>query len=219
MKQLFGFTLAVVCVMSVACSKHSSGPTAGYGPNSLFPLKAGDTWYYNDSTFYSNASLKDFWLDTMTATSNVINFSGTGFTQLSETNGWFGGSYIWVNDNNTQIYEIDTPNLDQPYVLFYAVGQDQQVGYSEDAVDFPSCPLYEAQYAYAEPLTIGTYSNVYKNIDVYADCNNNILEQINTYVSPGIGVVRVEDYLTDTTGGNKAPYEDYSQTLTGTSLK
>jgi hypothetical protein len=56
------------------------------------------------------------------------------------------------------------------------------------------------------------------NTEVVTNCNNVLLQQTDYYLSPGVGVVRVDDFLTDTTGGVNRTYEDYSQTLTGKTL-
>lgn len=217
MKRSYAFvSIVIVSVLSVACHKNSSGPSAGYGPNSLFPLTAGDTWYYQDSAFNDTALVVTY-KDTMVATKNTYTDPGTGtiFLGLTNPNGWFKGSYISVDPSNTAIYEVDSPAF-SPYTFFQTVGQDGQIGSGSDYSN-PACPISSVQYGYASPVTVYGYS-CYENAEVITNCNNVVLEEIFSYVSPGVGVVRIEDYLTDTVGGANKFYENYSQTLTAKAL-
>jgi hypothetical protein len=209
--------VAAVSVLSVACHKNTSGPSAGYGPHSLFPLTAGDTWYYQDSAFSDSGAAEAF-LDTMVATQSTFRDQQTGtiFLGLKDGQyGWFNGSYIAVDPSNYAVYEVDSPQF-QPYVLFQTVNQDGAIGTGGDNSN-PACPISSVQYGYASPVTVYGYQ-CYKNSEVITDCHGTILEQVNSYLSPGVGPVRLEDYLTDTTGGKNVFYEDFSQTLVGKSL-
>ncbi|HLZ89908.1 MAG TPA: hypothetical protein VKQ52_21795 [Puia sp.] len=209
--------IAVVSVLSVACHKNSSGPSAGYGPNSLFPLTAGDTWYYRDSAFNDSGSMETY-LDTMVATKATFTDpnSGTIFLGLQDgQRGWFDGAYIAVDPSNYTVYEADSPAF-QPYVFFQTVSQDGSIGTGGDYSN-PACPISSVQYGYASALTVYGYQ-CYKNAEVITDCHQNILEEVISYLSPGVGPVRMEDYRTDTTGGKNIFYEDFSATLVGKSL-
>jgi hypothetical protein len=211
MKKFIAFCLIIAGVVTVSCNKNSSGPDQGHGPNSLFPLTAGDQWYYKDSVF-SDSGLVEIDYDTMTVNSQRLqdNF-GTTYVGISNPGGWFQGSYIQVDPSNSIVYEVDSPAY-SPYTFFQAVGQDGPVGTGADYSN-PGCPIQSVQYGYAAPVTVAGYSCL-KNAEVVTDCNNVIREEIFTYLSPGVGVVRIEDYVSDTTSGNKL-YQDYSQTLTG----
>jgi hypothetical protein len=210
MKRSFVFFLIVLSVMAFACSKHSSGPDAGHGPNALFPLTAGDTWYYQDSVFNDSALIVAY-PDTMTVNSQrVQDNAGNRYVGLTNPNGWFNGSYILVDPGNTTVYEVDSPAYSS-YTFFQAVGQDGPIGTGADYSN-PGCPIQSIQYGYATPVTIAGYSCL-KNAEVVSDCNNVIREEVITYLSPGVGLVRIEDYAADSTQGNRL-YEDYSQTLT-----
>ncbi|HTI91974.1 MAG TPA: hypothetical protein VL727_15380 [Puia sp.] len=211
MKKFFVFFLIVASVSAiVSCNKNSSGPNAGHGPNALFPLTAGDTWYYADSTF-NDTMLTGFKPDTMTINSQrLTDNAGNVYTGITDPQGWFEGSYILVDPGNTAVYEVDSPAY-SPYVFFQTVGQDGPVGTGADYSN-PGCPIHSIQYGYANPVTIAGYSCL-KNAEVVTDCNNIIREEVVSYVSPGVGVVRIEDYVADSTKGNNL-YEDYSQTLT-----
>lgn len=210
--------LASVGVLSVACHKNTSGPNPGYGPNSLFPLTAGDTWYFQDSAF-TDSGQAGVSLDTLVATKNTWTDPGTGtiFLGLQDgPHGWFDSSYIAVDPNNYAVYESDAPNY-SPYILFQTVNQDGVVGTGGDNSN-PACPISSIQYGYAAPVSVYGYQ-AYRNVQVVQDCNNVVLEQVVSYLSPGVGPVRMEDWRTDTTGGKNIFYEDYSVTLVGKSLK
>ncbi|GGA92316.1 hypothetical protein [Puia dinghuensis] len=217
MKRSLTFILiAVVSVLAVACHKNSSGPSAGYGPNSLFPLTAGDTWYYTDSSF-NDTAFAGAYKDTMVATKNTYQDPSTGtiFLGVNNPNGWFVGSYIAVDPANTAVYEVDSPAF-SPYTFFQTVSQDGQVGTGSDYSN-PTCVVTSVQYGYANPVSVYGYQ-CYRNAEVITDCHSITLEEVDTYLSPGVGVVRIVDYKTDTVGGANIFYEDYSQTLTGKSL-
>lgn len=209
---------AAVAFLSVACHKNTSGPNPGYGPNSLFPLTAGDTWYFTDSVF-TDSSQQGVYLDTMVATKNTWTDPGTGTIFLGLQDGpygWFDSSYVAVDPSNYAVYEADAPDYN-PYILLQTVNQDGVVGTGGDYSN-PACVIGSAQYAYAAPVSLYGYQ-CYKNVEVIKDCNNVVLEQVNTYLSPGVGPVRMEDWRTDTTGGKNIFYQYYSATLTGKSLK
>src|ERR1700754_5281504 len=211
MKKFFVFFLIVAGVSAiVSCNKNSSGPNAGHGPNALFPLTAGDTWYYADSSF-NDTMFSQLTHDTMTINSQrLTDNAGNVYTGITNPGGWFEGSYILVDPGNPAVDEVDSPAY-SPYVLFQAVGQDGPVGTGADYSN-PGCPIQSIQYGYANPITVAGYSCL-KNAEVVTDCNNVIREEIFSYLSPGVGVVRIEDYVADSAKGNKL-YEDYSQTLT-----
>jgi hypothetical protein len=205
----------ILLVLAAACKKSSSGPSAGYGPNSLFPLTNGDTWYYVDSAF-SDSGLITEYPDTMVATTHTYtDATGTVYLQVLDPNGWFYGSYIAVDPSNYAVYEVDSPAF-SPYTMFAMVSQDGPIGPASTDYSNPTCPINYIQYGYANPINIDGYSCYLNSEVVTSSCSNNlVLEQTNFYLSEGVGVVRIEDYLTDTVGGANIFYEDYSQTLTG----
>ncbi|WP_431214788.1 hypothetical protein ACQ86N_08545 [Puia sp. P3] len=115
-----------------------------------------------------------------------------------------------MDPSNSIVYEVDSPAY-SPYTFFQAVGQDGPIGTGADYSN-PGCPIQSIQYGYAAPVSVAGYSCL-KNAEVVTDCNSVIREEIFSYLSPGVGVVRIEDYVSDTANGNKL-YQDYSQTLT-----
>ncbi|HWB94325.1 MAG TPA: hypothetical protein VG605_20870 [Puia sp.] len=217
MKRSLAFILvAAATFFTVACKK-SSGPSAGYGASSLFPLTNGDTWYYIDSSFSDTGGAPEAYLDTMVATkATYTDASGTIYLGMNNPNGWFGGSYIAVDPNNSAVYEVDSPSF-HPYIMFAMVNSDGPIARPSYDNSNPACPITYNQIGYASPVQIKGF-NCYENAETITDCNNTVLEQTNYFVSPGVGVVRIEDYYTDTTGGAKKFYEDFSQTLTDTAF-
>jgi hypothetical protein len=209
MRVLFTSAVLFACIFVVSCSKHSSGPNPGSGPNSIFPLTNGSTWYYMDSAF-SDSVVTAAYLDTMTVTKNTYQDNmGTVYLELNDPYGWFDGSYISVDPSNDAIYEVDSPYY-SPYTFFAVPQSDGQlVGTGTDQTN-PACPLYSNQYGWITPVTIGQWQ-CYENLEYTSDCNNNPQEQIISYVAQGIGVVRIVYYTPDSTTGPLV--EQYSQTL------
>ena len=221
MKRALAFALIAVVILTVACNKNNSGPSAGYGTNSLFPTTNGDTWYFVDSAFVDTPNytvrLWTYYPDSMVATKNAYqDASGTVYLGMNNPLGWFDGAYIAVDPSNYAVYEVDSPAF-QPYTMFALVNQDGPI--ANQSVDYtnPACPIYYNQIGYANPVQEYGYSS-YENVELITDCNQRVLERTNYFLSPGVGVVRIEDFLTDTTGGQNLYYEDYSQTLTGKNL-
>jgi hypothetical protein len=216
MKRSAAFILIVfVTLLVVSCSKHSSGPNAGYGPNSLFPTTSGDTWYYVDSAVNDTGKLVVY-PDTMVATKNAFtDASGMVYLEMNNPNGWFAQSYIAVDPSNFAVYEADSISGLQPYTMFALVsGTDGPIGTPYTDYTNASCPITYTQVGYVNPVQAYGYS-CYVNTEVVVDCHQTLLQQTDYYLSAGVGVVRVDDFLTDTTGGVNRTYEDYSQTLTG----
>jgi hypothetical protein len=156
--------------------------------------------------------LQSSYLDTAVITTQTeTDQYGTIYYGISEPNGWFGtGGYVAVDNSNTTIFQVDSAS-NSPYIFFQSVDQDGQfIGSGYDYSD-SSCAKQASQYGYATPVTIKGYSCL-KNIEYTVDCNNITKEEVVSYVSPGVGVVRMEDYMADSTRNN-ALFLDYSQTL------
>ena len=209
MKVLLTSAVILTSLLIFSCSKKSTPPNPGSGPNSLFPLTQGSTWYYVDSAF-SDSVVTAAYLDTMTVTKNAYqDNTGLIYLELNDTYGWFLGSYISVDPSNSAIYEVDSPYF-QPYTFFAVPTQDGQViGTGQDNTN-PACPLNTTQWGWITPVTIGSWSCL-ENIEYTADCNGNPKEEIDSYVAKGVGVVRIVHALPDSASGTL--HEDYSQTL------
>jgi hypothetical protein len=153
----------------------------------------------------------------MVATKTAIQDNqGTIYLEMNNPNGWFAGSYIAVDPSNYAIYEVDSPAF-QPYTMFALVNSDGPIANPTYDYSNPACVVSYNQYGYAAPVQEYGFS-CYRNSEVIQSCNGTVLEQTNYYVSPGVGVVRIEDFVTDTTQGKNLYYEDYSQTLVDTAF-
>jgi hypothetical protein len=210
---LGGILLAVF-----SCSKNNYPSNPGNSTTSLWPLKAGNTWAYMDSVF-SDSSLTNHYPDTLTINTTTTTNPGLDFYGFTDSNpyGWFpqSGSYLAVDSYNANIYELDGAST-APYIFFGTALQDGVLlGTGADYTN-PNCPRQASQYGFATAVSVGGYSCL-KNMQYNVDCNNITQELIVSYVSPGVGLVRIEDYLADSTKNNNL-YLDYSQTLQSYSL-
>jgi hypothetical protein len=223
----FVLLLSFISVVVVSCQKGrpydpndpgnpantgNPGGTNSPAPGSLFPLAAGDAWVYQDSGF-DDMGGKDAFLDTLVATKTTYTDPSSGTTLVGLQDGpygWWNGAYIAVDPTNSIVTEADTPQL-QPYTLFQTVSQDGPFNQYTDYTN-PFCPLTVANYGYAQPILTYGYP-CYKNVLVVTDCHSIVDEAVITYLSPGVGPVRLEHYITDTTGGKNIFYEDFSNTL------
>ena len=172
---------------------------------------------FTDTGTSGGVSILAAYADTMVATKNAYqDANGAVYLEMNNPYGWFDGSYINVDPNNTYVQEVDSPAF-QAYTMFALVSADgpiQSPGYDYSN---PACAIEYNQIGYANPVQEYGYS-CYKNVELVTNCNNVLLEETNYYLSPGVGVVRIEDWVTDTTGGKNVFYEDYSQTLTAKTL-
>jgi hypothetical protein len=216
MKLLLTSATVFSLFLVISCSKGTSGPNPGSGANSIFPLEQGNVWYYQDSAFNDSGVVTNAYSDTMTVTKETYtDANNTIYLGLNNPYGWFDGSFISVDPSNDAIYEVDSPAY-SPYTFFAVASQDGQVIGTGTDFSNPTCPFYTTQYGYVTPVTIGPYSCL-SNIEYTTDCNNNPEEEIISYVTPGVGVVRIAHFQPDSTGG--ALREDYSQTLTAATIK
>jgi hypothetical protein len=217
MKVLLTSVTILACICIFSCSKNSTPPNPGSGPNSLFPLTQGDTWYYQDSAF-SDSNVLAAYSDTMTVTRQTYqDQTGTIYLGVSNPYGWFAGSYISVDPTNDAIYEVDSPYF-SPYIFFAVPQQDGQlVGSGSQASNNPACPFTINQYGYLGPFVINGFSCM-SNVEYTTDCNNVPQEEIISFVAQGTGVVRIEHYFPDSTQGGPL-HKDYTQTLTSATIK
>ncbi len=227
MKVLFTSSIILACIVVLSCNKNSSGPNAGAGTSSLFPLTQGNTWYYVDSSFVADTAAggpaqtfsPPTALDTMTVTKNTYTDQyGTVYLEMHDI-GWFLGSYIAVDPTNDAIYEADSLGGLQAYEAFAVPAQDGIIQQNPDQYNPNNlaCPLTTTLYGFVEPVNINGFSCL-TNILLTTDCNNISLEQIITYDCPGTGIVRIEDDEADSSSTGVRLYENFSQTLTSATI-
>lgn len=211
----------VLILTIVACNKkavvvNNNYPSNGTGSN-LFPLKAGNQWIYADSLWDSTKTLSKSYLDTAyltSATLSMAQINGGLLYNFVDPNGVFGSCYFGTShdiNNNGIIIEYDGNNTN-PYIFFGTSSKaDSLVDYWRDASN-PACTYSSQQYSYISTTQINGYT-CFKNIISTTNCNNINTENFVEYVSPGVGIVRLENWAQDTTGTNKPLYLQYSQTL------
>jgi hypothetical protein len=198
--------IATIALVAVSCTSNNHTST-GVPSSPLIPLAAGYYWIYTDSVFNQNqgGALDSIYLDTVTVNSSVVEINGQNgpvtFYGITDPNGWFGNSYLGVDPTNTAAYGLDSVN-GSPYTFFGTSTVDNALlGQSIDNTTNPSCPTTYALYGWASAFTVDTIPCL-KNVQEAISCNSQILEQINTYIAPGTGVVRIEDYELDSLGTN-----------------
>lgn len=223
MKRYFDVSmlLFVLSFSIIACSKravvvNNNPPINGPGSN-LFPFKAGNVWIYQDSLWDSTKAIAKMHTDTAYISSSTLNNSSVNgglLYNFVDPHGVFGSCYFGTTadqNGNGYILESDSPYV-KSYIFFGMSTSDRIIIDSWQDPSNASCTYSYAQYAYSTPTLINGY-NCYKNIITTTNCNNINTENFVEYVSPGVGVVRLENWAHDTTGVNKPLYLQYSQTL------
>ncbi len=220
MKKVF-FLIFPVLVFIWGCSKTSSTTSAGSNSTtSILPLKAGNSWIYQDSIFNTDGTVGEVYADSTYINSQITSRSGVTFYGITDSLGWFGtSSLLAVDPTNTTIYGLDSINsLNSPYLIFALTPSDGYlIGTSQDFSN-ASCIGLDALYGFASTYSVASYT-CYKNIEYIKDCNGNITYTTVSYYSPGVGLVRVEEYSPVPGSTTNALYLDYSQTLKSVKLK
>jgi hypothetical protein len=215
---IFISLIALIIVISCpSCSKSPSSSGPGNSATAIWPFKAGNTWVYADSVF-SDSTFISYTGDTVTALAQTYHDDDNGgfpLYQLTSTgNGWFfTNSFAGVDPGNDAIFLMDSLNSGGPYLFFAVAPVDGTVIGTGTDFSNPNCPIQIVQYGFATPVVVDGYSCI-SNVQYSTDCNGVIQEEIFIYVSPGVGVVRIEDWV----AVNNVLYLDYSQTLKSVTL-
>ena len=211
-KLIFVLSLVIVAASCTPSTHYNSGTPS----QPLIPLTSGNSWVYNDSNFNSNnAGIFDStWVDSVILNGQTTTLSGPNgdvvFYGVNDASGWFGNSYLGVDPSNTVVYGLDSVNS-PAYIFFGTSGSDNAVlGSNEDNTTNPTCPTTYTLYGFATSVTINGHTCL-RNVQQTTNCNGLIEEQINTYIAPGVGVVRIEDYEIDSTSSHLNL--SYTQTL------
>jgi hypothetical protein len=215
LKLLLGSFL-VISVLTISCSKNANTTNPETLKTSLWPLKFGNSWVYVDSTF-SDSSFTGAYPDTaLVLRQTLTDAYGSIYFEVSDPYGWFGtGGYFSVDPTNTTINAYDSVS-NSNYLFFQIASQDGTLIGSGSDFTNPTCPVQESQYGFLSTTNIAGYS-CFKNIAYNNNCNGVTEETIIIYMAPGAGVVRIEDYVADSTKNN-ALYLQYSQTLVSEAL-
>jgi hypothetical protein len=214
MKSWTVVAITLLFITIVACTK-TVNPIVPNNPNtsSLFPIKQGNNWIYQDSVFDATQNLINSYTDSMFIKNTTVTNNGIVFTALNDSLGWFGSKgFIALSSNNQNIYALDSANAPNPYVFFASSSVDGAlIGSSQDFSN-PSCIKQDQLYGFATSYNIAGY-NCYKNISLVKDCNGIILYTNLAYVSPGVGMVRIENYIVVPGSSSNTLYRNFSQTL------
>ena len=223
MKKYFGLSLLVpISILTVvACSKkamvvNNTNPSNGVGSN-LFPFKAGNVWIYQDSLWDSTKTLSRSFSDTAYLTSSTLDYTNSNgglLYNFVDPKGVFGSCYFgtWHDQNgNGYVLEYDGNGFN-PYLFFGTSAAGDSLIDSWKVVSNPACTYNSQQYSYIATTQINGFT-CFKNIITTTNCNNINTENYVEYVSSGVGIVRLENWVHDSTGTNKPLYLQYSQTL------
>ena len=201
------FGAVALVLLAVSCTP-SSNYNTGVPSQPLMPLASGDQWIYLDSVFNNDngGALDTIYIDTMVINSQTLAYNGPNgnitFYGVTDPNGWWGDtSYIGLDPSNTVLYGVDGQS-GSPYAFFGTSSADGVVlGQSTDYTTNPNCPTQYSLIGYATPVKVGSYTCLWNQQNA-VNCNNFTVETINTYVDPGVGVVRIVDFESDSTGAN-----------------
>ena len=213
MKRFPFFSVIVFLSLLAACAKTASNNSSANSATSLWPLKAGNSWVYTDSIFDNNGNLLNAYNDSTFISSKTTTKNGINFYAYNDSLGWFGADgYVAVDASNTTLYGLDSLNATSPYLFFATVPYDGYVIGSSQDFSNPSCIGTDALYGFASTYTVKGYT-CYKTLEDVKDCNGNIIYADVYYISPGVGIVRIEEYSAVPNSTSNALYLDYSQTL------
>jgi len=216
MKRVSFVAIILSIVVFMACSKSTDNGVSVSSSSSLWPLKTGNTFIYQDTAFDASGNVLESYKDSAFITNLTTSVEGTPFFQINDSLGWFGtGSYVGVGGANTSLFGLDSLNA-APYIFFSEAPYDSYlIGSSQDFSN-PTCVSLDALYGFLTTYNVKGYT-CYKSVEDITDCNNNITYAVVYYISPGYGVVRIEEYSPNPNSTNTL-YLDYSQTLVSDKL-
>ncbi len=221
MQKKLAFLIPVLVIALWSCTKTSTtAPVNPGSSSSIWPLKAGNSFIYQDTVFNADGSAAEFYTDSAYVNTQTTSRSGVTFYGFTDSLGWFGtGGFLAIDPANTAIYGLDSANeVSSPYLVFAIAPADGYLLASNQDFSNPNCIGFDASYGFTSTYNVAGYS-CYKNIEYIRDCNGNITYTTVTYVSPGAGIVRVEEYSVVPGSTSNALYLDYSQTLQSLHLK
>lgn len=192
------------------CTKTVDNNAAQNTTASLWPLKAGNVWVYQDSIYDATGNTTDTYLDSTFISTQTTNSNGLNFYAYNDSLGWFGASsFVAVDGSNTSLYLMDSINT-SAYLFFSLTPSGGFLTDSSADASTSSNAESDALYGFKTTFNINGYT-CYKNLENVTDVDGNIIYSNVYYVSPGIGVVRIEEYSLDP--NSSTLYLDYSQTL------
>ncbi len=225
---LVTLTSIVFIISIVACNKGAqvvNTNTYNTSPTALLPLKPGNVWYYQDSTFDSTThAFESVLVDSALVVNSTVTALGNPYWVVEENDstGCFGNWGYYTNYPPTnglfQIVGLSVSSTSYSQYLLWgqAASDSSQLTQTYTGITSLSCAYIQNTYGFTHNYTINGYNNCYRNLIQFQNCQGTTNYVI--YVSAGIGVVRYEVWQTPNAASNTF-YLQYSQTLTGYKLK
>ncbi len=206
MARFYLFSILFFLSFMEACTKTVADNSAGNIVTApLWPMKAGNSWVYTDSIFTADGELSTSYADSTFISNKTASADGNTFYAYNDSLGWFGASgYVAADATNSSLYVLDSLNAGSSYLIFSL------------SAPTPSATDYDALYSFTNTFIVNGYS-CYKNLEQEKDENGNVVYANVYYVSPGVGLVRIEEY--SISPNTNSLFRDYSQTLRSFNLK
>ena len=222
---LVTLTSIVFIISIVACNKGAqvvNTNTYNTSPTALLPLKPGNVWYYQDSTFDDTTGvLQSVVSDSAQVLNQTVSVSSNPYWVVTESDSGgcfgYGGYFTNIQDANGN-YDILVLDNNYNQDFYWGTTQVNDVpllsanSYFDTTI---SCSVTANDYGFTTTYQKNGYS-CYLNIVQSIACNGT--ENDYYYVCPGVGLVRYEVWQTPNAASNTF-YLQYSQTLTGYKLK
>lgn len=179
------FIYIILAVFTFSCKKSSqdSGKSTD-----IIPLKIGNYWHYLDITFSE--------IDTMNYTRLYYNLEVTGTTQINNIsffnvkNDTSGKIQYYRNEDQN---EMKISDGSKTIVVLKIVATDSTLIYSEPWL-YNGCIGSRSIYGYRDTITINNHKCL-KNVELYIDCSGNIIRKNIYFFTPGVGIIKVENYV------------------------
>ena len=195
-----------------ACTKTVDNNAAQNNSASLWPLKTGNVWVYQDSSFDANGNTIDSYSDSSFISNQTTNSNGITLYAYNDALGWFGASgYVGVDGSNNTLSSMDSINTSS-YLFFSWTPSGGILNDSTGEFSNSNSAESDMLYGFKTTFNINGYT-CYKNLENVTDVDGNVIYANVYYVSPGIGVVRIEEYSLNPNSPTYSLYLDYSQTL------
>ncbi|HTR32000.1 MAG TPA: hypothetical protein VMH27_22165 [Puia sp.] len=203
------FLLVGAILLFLGCSKKSnSGSGAPSVSNGLMPLSVGNYWQYSRVDYDSASGLPKDTVSDGIYIIGEVSVNGTTYfqqNQVSITN--INGPSYFINIDSNTLDKIDSASQ---YTFFKRITADSSLEDSWPDTVSDHCKGHNLLVAFSGNYPIGSYSCLRNEVQV-ADCTGFVFEKWEYYLKPGLGLVRVQHYKTDSLGNF---YLHFSEDLT-----
>ena len=177
--------VALMFAATIGCRKNSTSPSQQQGSAGLIPLKIGNKWYYQSTSYNENGSVNTAGTDSISCeTSFVLN--GTTYY------GWIVGSdsgFLGNVDQNT-VYQASG---NQAGLFFKRVSTDGALITSVPLPFYNGCTGKQDLTGFIHTTPKLGYDCISNEVDSY-DCSNKLVDKTIIYLKPGLGWVSTEIY-------------------------